>query len=600
MARDFVSGNLDGGDVTFFDDLDYFSYHIEVLIDSDDSADMMIWQKSPTTFDNGISFFLDDVGPTVNHTYELYHAGGGQRLNSSVANNVDFGSWQSVGGNIVWDVTDGTVVYVDGSSIGTCTVNGYTGDSNSLLFGMHSNSGDRRYLNGKLARITFWNEELTADEFTDLSNGEPPSSIRPGAIIRHWPILGDTSPEPEAIDGTDTLSVTSATQTSSQSITASTLSAASLTTSGTTGTAEVTCSRKGGALYCYVSTSGTPPSTANHKSGTGAVFHSSTVVDGIPYDFPSESELIADADNGDSPGAIQGIATDGTWYFVSYSDKIYTYNSSWVYQSDIDCTGINSGLHTQVNGMYVDGSTLYITANEFPTTTSSWVYDFTINSGTGALTSVGSNQSLSAGGTAESITKTDDGWWVSSHNKHGLDLYNTSWVHQGFEAFPTTLTENNNEVWQGHQWFGDYVVVNIHDQNSQAPRTDVYYWNGSSFETYKTQIAPPTTTCTQGIYRDGEYMLWANRKTASLGGIQRSTISRHPVDGVNQFAVTGLTVDTDYYVHFLHDAGLGEEDIHSSVLTANNISDDTTSVISSHYSLNGNQFLMYDGVIGSK
>ena len=554
MARDFSSDSLDGGDLSFLDSLDVFSFHVWVKPDTL-TADMIIWEKSPSAFNDGITLFFDKVGPNATNTLDLFHVGT-ERIGSSTSNVFTASQWHSVAGYINWGSTG--ELFVDASSLGTDTFLTYVNNTAPLLVGMHNDSGDRRYWDGGIAGLTFWDVELTAQNITDLSNGHSPSSIQPEHIIRHWDIAGDFSPEPESIDGTDTLTVSGTTQ-----ITGPTLTAAVLTLpteadiTNTTAQAGLTTDQPGGELYYYVSTSATAPSATDLKAGTGAVFASSSPI--LPPSlFPFDSELIADADNGDTGvGAPQSVATDGTWYFVSYSDRIYTYNSSWVYQSHIDTSALNGGAHTQVNGMFPDGGTLYVTANEFPATVDSWVFEFTIASGTGALT-YSTVTTLSAGGVAEAPALDGDGnWWICSNDKHGVDKYNSSWVHQSYYAFPAG-DDPGTSKWQGLVWFDDYLLVNVHNQNANAPRSDVYKLSGGSFTLDRKEIPPPTTTSGQGIGLDGDYILWMDRESLTLGSIQRTTIRYDVLEGINTFNTTGLSAGTSYYSYFLQDSGFAD------------------------------------------
>ena len=73
-ARDFSSDHLDGGDLSFLDSLGTFSFHVWVKPDTL-SGDMIIWEKSPSGFNDGITLFFDASGPSASNTLDLFHVG---------------------------------------------------------------------------------------------------------------------------------------------------------------------------------------------------------------------------------------------------------------------------------------------------------------------------------------------------------------------------------------------------------------------------------------------------------------------------------------------------------------------------------------------
>jgi hypothetical protein len=564
MARDFSSDILDGGDITALDSQSELSFHVWVKPDTL-SSDMVIFGKAPSGFTGGITLFFDKSGPNASNTLDLFLSPT-RRIASSTSNVFTAGEWHSVCGRISASSND---LYIDNVLIGSNNLQNSIVNSDSLLVGAHSNPSDRRYWDGGIAYLTFWDTTLSASDIAALAAGQSPTAIKPASLLRHWDIAGDSSPEPESIEGSDVLTVSGTTQITGP------LSAATLTlpveSDITETTAIVGCSssRFFGDLYCYVSTSATPPSATDLKSGTGAVFSASklaieTVDPSLatlpPAGFVVDGVVLTDADNGDTGvGAPQGVATDGTWNFVSYSERIYVYDSSWVYQSHIDTSALNGGAHSQVNGMFPHDGTLYVTANEFPTLVDSWVFQFSINAGTGALTYV-SATSLSAGGSAEAPCRDSDGnWWVCSHDKHGVDKYNSSWVFQAYYPFPAG-NDPGTSRWQGLIWYGDYLLVNVHNENANSPRADVYEFDGTSFSAYDIGLVPPTAVTGQGIYADGDYILWVERISTTLGNVIRTFAESGATTNV-KFLVEGLSAGTTYYTYFLHETDPEDSDI---------------------------------------
>jgi len=554
MARDFTSGNLSGGDVTFLDVVDGWSWHGWVYLDAL-GADQIIWEKADSAF-GGLVLFCDVSGPNATNTYELYQ-NNTNRIASSVSNTAIAGQWQSIG--IRFKTGAGNCeLFVDGVSIGTDTFAVNPNNGESLLFGMHSNSGDRRYLNGKESFFTFWSAYLGTADFVDLAAGKTPTAVHAKSILRHWDITGDSSPEPESIVGTDTLAVTSAVQSADPSLTLPVLTTpleADITE--TTATISAVSDSDGGTLHAYVSTSATAPSVTDLKAGTGAVFKTSDTTN-PPRQYPFVKEMAADV------GAVQAAAFDGAFFFTSAgvagdNKLIYTYNSDFSsLLKTYDTAILISNAHTQCNGMFIVGTKIYVTANNFPTTPSlGWVFVFDINQTTGELTS-NTTHSLSNGGHAEAPAYHNGSWWICGHDYHGLDEYDASFGFVARHNFPIG-TDPGTARWQGLLWDdNDYVTVNVHNENANAPRLDVYEWSGTAFSTIEIGLPPPTPQCTQGMVRYGADVYWAERVSLSRGDVIKSSILVSAQSGANEFNVTGLaTSTTTYYTYFLLDVGTG-------------------------------------------
>lgn len=542
MPRDFngSSSFLSAGDVTFFDSPTVFSTHIWVWLDATTSADQMLWEKAASGFD-GVSVWLDHSGQAANNVFEMYHSGT-ERIAYDRPNEL-FGQWVSVGSVVQWGVTDGSKLYINGLESGTATFT--TNDMNGtqeLFIGKHT--GGARWLDGKAAHFSVWDEVLTAAEFLSLADGGDPGTVHATGLIRHWDIAGDTDPEPESIDGTDTFAATNAPKSTNPVISSPVVS--SIT--DTTAVVSFTSDYPGGIGRCYISTSATPPSAADLKSGSGAVATCETYYS--VYSFPDQVMV------GASVGAFQSVATDGTWFFTSGTGSnhdIKTYNLSWVYQSTISLSGSDAG---QVNGMFVVGTKLYATGNNFSSATPKIgvIIEMDINQSTGALT-LASSDTLSIANWAEQPFLKGGYWWVASHDYHGLDRYDITTFANGTSfPFPAGTLPGDGGDWQSVIWIGDQVIVNLHNDSAQAPRVDVYNWDGSAFSAAKTDFLPPGN-CGQGSFlaADGTTVYWAER-VSSDGNVWRTNIQLSPRVGAdNAGTVSGLSPGTNYYAHFIQD-----------------------------------------------
>lgn len=574
MALDFngTSAYADGGDLTFLDGQEPWSFSVWVNLDVD-NADQIIWEKCQASFADGITVFFDDDRGGTTNTFEMFHTSV-ERLNSSPANQSTTGTWQHICGHVDWNEGSGAQMWVDGTSVGTTTFNSEVTDTNPFQLGRHNDAASRRWLNGQLCYLTFWDSDLTAAEVAALSAGDPVEEAKPDGIIRHWDLADNTSPTPEAINGTDTLTLTDTSAATSKALNVAALTTA-LEEDITDTTASLSCvsDAAGGEMYCYVSTSASAPSVADLIAGTGAVAHSSATL--APSKFTFTSEVATDVDS------TQAVAFDGTYYYTtsgntSTSNKeIHVYNSSWVevVSSPFDTSTINGDAHAQCNGIYVDEDTgnIYVTLMNFPTTPElSWIATFTVD-GAGALTNTAVD-SLSEGGHVEAGALHNGEWWFCFHDVHEIHKYNTSFVHQKTYALPVG-TDPGTSRWQSIVWFdGDYIAVNVHGNNTNAPRTDVYEYISSSdsFVTHQTDVLSEMTTHEQGFTKRGSILYWAERVSLTVGDVATGAYEQNPTAAKNKFAITGLSAGTTYYTYFLQDhavKGTGtSETIDSNIL----------------------------------
>lgn len=114
------------------------------------------------------------------------------------------GAWKHIA--ITYASITSRIVYVDGSAVITNTtsfVTDFTAVNLRVAGGASANSID-----GDFAEAAIWTTALTADEIGALARRVPTRSIRPQSLYRYWPMLGDTSPEPDYSPNGSSLSIT--------------------------------------------------------------------------------------------------------------------------------------------------------------------------------------------------------------------------------------------------------------------------------------------------------------------------------------------------------------------------------------------------------
>jgi len=565
MPRDFngSTSQLDGGDITALNSLGETSFHIWSWVNYDKTVDpyddMVIWAKE-AGFD-GLSAWVDKMQGVVPRVYNMYNSSS-EKIEPA-SENLIVGEWVSLGGYVDWSGTNPSELFVNGVSVGTDTFTTNNMGGNDLLLGRWSSTG--RKLPGKLAHFSFWDEEVTAANFVSLAAGGDPATVHASGLLLHWNIAGDTAPEPEEITGTDTLAVTSAAQSVVPTI--KQIDAVIAGDNQVDLTAAVGV--KKGVLHYYISTSATPPSKADLKSGSGATAFGTldkptgalTGLDALGYSFTGGSFIAAT-----NVGATQAVSTDDTWFFTtspsavpSSSFYIATYNSSWVFQQNFDTATLGVSGMSQVNGMYVSGSSLFVTGNGGSSPNQGFLLEFSINAPDGVLSAV-AQTTLSEEYWAESLTFYDGDWWVCSHQYHGLHRYNTSYVHQANYPFPA-WTDPGASRWQGVIVKNDIFYVNVHESNAGGPRWDGYKLVDGVFQAVIIDQSPPTNDVgtvrlTQGFFleSDGVSVLWAARYSASNDGrvYETTGMTLGDADLLFEKNVTGITPG-DYYCHCLHE-----------------------------------------------
>ena len=128
--------------------------------------------------------------------------GGGFQA-ATTANSANINAW-NMGTIVFLSATDRTVILnADFANKGTNVVSRTpTGlDTTSIGFGTVATGGSTiDYLQSNVA---VYGTGLSDNEITSLFRGAFPHEIRRGSLLNHWRLLGNTSPEPDAIGNAD-------------------------------------------------------------------------------------------------------------------------------------------------------------------------------------------------------------------------------------------------------------------------------------------------------------------------------------------------------------------------------------------------------------
>lgn len=88
-------------------------------------------------------------------------------------------------------------LFIDGTSVGTSTVSRNGGTMNSINIGFRSGA-TANTLDGKVAEVAIWNNDLTTPEIISLAKGVPPFRVRPNNLDFYFPAIRE---EDEVVGG---------------------------------------------------------------------------------------------------------------------------------------------------------------------------------------------------------------------------------------------------------------------------------------------------------------------------------------------------------------------------------------------------------------
>jgi len=200
-------------------------------------------------------------------------------------------------------------------------------------------------------------------------------------------------------------------------------------------------------------------------------------------------------------GCHQGMATDGTYFYITTGIHIYKYNLDWklvATRANARLDGTNMG---QVNSIYIKDGKLYIgSCNYDDEPKIGYIKVFNCSD----LDYV--EEHLVEAHWSEGCAFYDDAWWVVYTDWGYVSKYNAAWVHQADYELTYSVV---GHYYQGIRWIGDYIYVNLHA--GSIPQTlDCYHWTGSEF-TEVARLDRPSIWCTQGFDWDGTHFWWAER-----------------------------------------------------------------------------------------
>jgi hypothetical protein len=194
--------------------------------------------------------------------------------------------------------------------------------------------------------------------------------------------------------------------------------------------------------------------------------------------------------------AIQGVAFDGTHYYVTTKSHIYKYDTG----GSLVTSHANSGdanTHKYLGDLVVVGGVLFVASANFdgsPGTFNTYVVRFNASD----LTYISETQ-ISTTDRCDSITYHDGEFWCPMYGKT-IRRFDSSWNFVAEYTMPIGNWEidpsANGIGFDGATWVDNYMILNPHE-GIYPDCAYVLYFNGTTFERI-AQIDRPIY-CTQGI-----------------------------------------------------------------------------------------------------
>lgn len=252
-------------------------------------------------------------------------------------------------------------------------------------------------------------------------------------------------------------------------------------------------------------------------------------------------------------GSMQGVATDGTYIYVTSGGtqapesnlRLYKYDSSYTEITHHDCGPDAPGPIAQANGIFWHPTynRLFVSGNNWNGTggqqSTVLEYDTNLNFLRGHLFGLDA---------AEMIVENGGYWWMIYNDRHAIDQFTYDDTTHTFTLVKTHNLpgaipgRNDQALYQAILWLGDIAYLPVHGTNPWAPWIGAYKWTGTDFQIAALGLQPPTPNCTQSISLapDGVTLLWAERIPIS-GNYQGNVVT-------SGFAEGGTKV-LDYFRH---------------------------------------------------
>ena len=194
---------------------------------------------------------------------------------------------------------------------------------------------------------------------------------------------------------------------------------------------------------------------------------------------------------------MQGVASDGTYLYITQDDQIKKLNKSdYSLVASHDDPQLDGTDMTQVNSIFIYGDYLYLGANNYDNLPKQgYVKVFNKSD----LSYVEEHQNVEDH-TSEGASFHDNSWWIVYFDWAYVSRYDSNWNH--LADYP--LQRNAS---QGNIWIGDYLYVPKTDPN----HIEIYHWDGNALDFVKLLSLPDEMDYINGIGKEpDEDILWVS------------------------------------------------------------------------------------------
>jgi hypothetical protein len=224
-------------------------------------------------------------------------------------------------------------------------------------------------------------------------------------------------------------------------------------------------------------------------------------------------------------GNGQGVAYDGTDYYVTTTGKIYRLTKSGLTYTQADDATISSAStpgRTQLTDLDYHDSKLWLTGNTYPANPGvGWIIK--VDPATLAVDAVYDTEAYQCEGCAWHDVGDGDELWVVYNNSAVVSRYDDTLTLVGSYTLP--LYDNYGLGYQGAFWIGDHFCTPIHRDNFPDCIIDVHRWTGTGF-TAVGKFRPPTMVSGQGAFaKSDSSVVFAERVSGSEFRLVDSTFN---------------------------------------------------------------------------
>lgn len=212
-----------------------------------------------------------------------------------------------------------------------------------------------------------------------------------------------------------------------------------------------------------------------------------TAIDALPVSAWTHFEEISGSFD-ITPTSTQGIAWDGTYFYVTNNTHIYKYNSTGTLQTSRDVSA--DGTVGKMGGITVVSGVLYVAASNYPTTPEvGYIMKF-------SATDLSYSGEHSVGAIwPGSIAYKDSAFWLCTYDGT-IEHWPSDFSSRTAEY---TIDAGTNEL-DGLEWVGENLYISAHDDSALAAVRE-YNYNGTAFTPVRN-IARPGGYCGQDMFWD--------------------------------------------------------------------------------------------------